>query len=374
MLQDPRVQKVAQQLIHHSLKIKAGDHVLLRFTIDSKPLVKALIAEIYALKAYPHTLIYDDEVKRYLLEAMTPEQAEADLQWQMKLYEQMDASILIIGENNDSELAQIEAQRFSEYSKIMRPASEYVVKNLRWVLLNWPTYAAAQKAGMSLDAYADYVFAVSSVDYQKMATAMAALKNLMEKTDQVRITAPGTDLNFSIKGIPAIPCAGECNIPDGEVFTAPIKTSVQGTIRYNTPCPYRGKVYHDVTFTFEDGKIIEATADDSEGLNAILDTDEGARYIGEFALGVNPLITKPMGDILFDEKITGSFHFTPGAAYEDEADNGNRSSVHWDLVLIQTPEYGGGEIYFDNQLVRRDGRFVLPELEALNPENLLHTT
>lgn len=374
MLQDPRVQKVAQQLVHHSLKIQTGEHVLIRFTVDSKPLVKALIAELYALGAYPHTLIYDDEVKRYLLEGMTADQAKTDLAWQLELYQQMDASILIIGENNDSELAQIEAARFSEYSKIMRPASDYVVKNLRWVLLNWPTYAAAQKAGMSLDAYADYVFAVSSVDYQKMATAMAALKTLMEATDRVRITAPGTDLTFSIKGIPAIPCAGECNIPDGEVFTAPIKESVQGVIRYNTPCPYRGKVYHDVTFTFVDGKIVEATADDSQGLNAILDTDEGARYIGEFAIGVNPLITKPMGDILFDEKITGSFHFTPGAAYEDEADNGNRSSVHWDLVLIQTPEYGGGNIYFDDRLVRQDGRFVVPELEALNPESLLKTT
>lgn len=374
MLQDPRVQKVAQQLVHHSLKIQAGEHVLIRFTVDSKPLVKALIAELYALGAYPHTLIYDDEVKRYLLEGMTADQAKTDLAWQLELYQQMDASILIIGENNDSELAEIEAARFSEYSKIMRPASDYVVKNLRWVLLNWPTYAAAQKAGMSLDAYADYVFAVSSVDYQKMATAMVALKTLMEATDRVRITAPGTDLTFSIKGIPAIPCAGECNIPDGEVFTAPIKESVQGVIRYNTPCPYRGKVYHDVTFTFVDGKIVEATADDSQGLNAILDTDEGARYIGEFAIGVNPLITKPMGDILFDEKITGSFHFTPGAAYEDEADNGNRSSVHWDLVLIQTPEYGGGNIYFDDRLVRQDGRFVVPELEALNPESLLKTT
>ncbi|MGL4971721.1 MAG: aminopeptidase [Culicoidibacterales bacterium] len=374
MLRDPRVTTVAKQLVHHSIRLQAGEHVLIRFTVDSKPLVRAIIEEVYALGAYAHTLMYDDEVKRYLLEGMTKVQAETDLAWQMQMYQQMDASILIIGENNDSELAAIESARFSEYSKTMRPASDYVVKNLRWVLLNWPTYAAAQKAQMSLDAYADYVFAVSSVDYRKMAGAMVALKELMEATDQVRITAPGTDLRFSIKGIPAVPCAGECNIPDGEVFTAPIKNSVQGTIRYNTPCPYRGKVYHDVTFTFKDGKIIEATADDTIGLNAILDTDEGARYIGEFALGVNPLITKPMGDILFDEKITGSFHFTPGAAYEDEADNGNRSSVHWDLVLIQTPEFGGGNIYFDDVLIRENGKFVLDELLALNSENLLKTT
>lgn len=304
---------------------------------------------------------------------MRVEQAEVDVKSQMALYEGMDATILIIAEQNDCEFAEIPASIFSEYSQIMRPASDYVVKQLRWVLLNWPTPAAAQKAGMSLAAYADYVFAVSSVDYAKMSVAMKSLKQLMEQTDRVRITSPGTDLRFSIKDIPAIPCAGECNIPDGEVFTAPVKDSVEGTIRYNTPCPYRGKVFHDVTLTFEAGKIVEATADDTLGLNEILDTDEGARYIGEFAIGVNPLITRPMGDILFDEKITGSLHVTPGAAYEDEADNGNRSSVHWDLVLIQTPEYGGGEIYFDDVLIRRDGRFVLPELESLNPENLQTT-
>ncbi|MGL5295443.1 MAG: aminopeptidase [Culicoidibacterales bacterium] len=373
MLQDPRVIKVAKQLVHQSLKVQRNEHVLVRFSSESKSLVCAIIAELYACGAYAHTQQYDDEVKQALLSGMRVEQAEVDVKSQMALYEGMDATILIIAEQNDCEFAEIPASIFSEYSQIMRPASDYVVKQLRWVLLNWPTPAAAQKAGMSLAAYADYVFAVSSVDYAKMSVAMKSLKQLMEQTDRVRITSPGTDLRFSIKDIPAIPCAGECNIPDGEVFTAPVKDSVEGTIRYNTPCPYRGKVFHDVTLTFEAGKIVEATADDTLGLNEILDTDEGARYIGEFAIGVNPLITRPMGDILFDEKITGSLHVTPGAAYEDEADNGNRSSVHWDLVLIQTPEYGGGEIYFDDVLIRRDGRFVLPELESLNPENLQTT-
>ncbi|TGU85018.1 aminopeptidase, partial [Mesorhizobium sp. M00.F.Ca.ET.186.01.1.1] len=165
-----------------------------------------------------------------------------------------------------------------------------------------------------------------------------------------------------IKGIPAIKCAGEANIPDGEVFTAPVRDSVNGTISYNTPSPYQGFTYDNIKLTFKDGKIIEATANDTTKINEVFDTDEGARYVGEFAIGVNPYIQNPMKDILFDEKIDGSFHFTPGQAYDD-AFNGNKSSIHWDLVMIQRPEWGGGEIWFDDRLIRKDGRFVVPELE-----------
>ena len=199
---------------------------------------------------------------------------------------------------------------------------------------------------------------------------MDNLVELMNRTDKVRIVGKGTDISFSIKDIPAIKCAGEMNIPDGEVYTAPVKDSVNGTIAYNTPTEYQGVTYTDVTLKFENGKIVEATANDNERVNKVFDTDEGARYVGEFAIGVNPFITKAMKNILFDEKIRGSIHFTPGNAYED-ADNGNRSAIHWDLVLIQTEEYGGGEIYFDDVLIRKDGIFVLDELKCLNPENLM---
>jgi aminopeptidase len=203
-----------------------------------------------------------------------------------------------------------------------------------------------------------------------MATAMEPLEKLMESADQVRITGPDTDLTFSIKGLPAIPCAGEMNIPDGEIFTAPVRESVNGIITYNTPAVYQGLTYEGIRLEFKDGKIIKATSsNDTERLNQTLNTDEGARFIGEFSIGVNPYILKPMKDTLFDEKICGSIHFTPGQAYQ-ECDNGNRSAIHWDLVLIQRPEYGGGEIYFDGKLIRKDGRFVLAELEGLNPENL----
>ena len=208
-----------------------------------------------------------------------------------------------------------------------------------------------------------------TLDYAKMSEAMKPLVELMKKTDRVRLVGPGTDLSFSIKGIPVIPCDGKMNIPDGEIFTAPVRESVNGTIRYNTETLYMGTKFSGLEFTFRDGKIVEAKGNPQDRLDAVLDSDEGARYVGEFAIGVNPFVRKPMLDTLFDEKIAGSIHFTPGNSY-DEAPNGNKSQVHWDIVLIQTKEAGGGEIWFDDTLVRKDGLFVLDSLKGLNPESL----
>ena len=227
----------------------------------------------------------------------------------------------------------------------------------------------AQQAGMSTDAFEEFYFNVCNLDYSKMDRAMDALEKRLNSTDKVRIVGPGTDLTFSIKGIGSKKCSGKRNIPDGEIYTAPVKDSVNGVITYNAPSVENGFKFENVSLTFKDGKIIDTTANDNKKLNAILDTDEGSRYVGEFALGVNPYITKPMGDILFDEKISGSIHFTPGCCYDD-CYNGNISALHWDLVLIQTKEYGGGEIYFDGELIRKDGIFVAEDLLVLNPENL----
>ena len=189
----------------------------------------------------------------------------------------------------------------------------------------------------------------------------------MEKTDQVHLKGPGTDLKFSIKGIPAVKCDGHRNIPDGEVYSAPVRDSMNGVIQYNADSMMAGSLFKNIRFEIKNGKIVDATCDgDVKKLNEQLDIDEGARYFGEFALGVNPHVIKPMLDTLFDEKIRGSFHLTPGNAY-DTAPNGNKSALHWDIVCIQTPECGGGEIHFDGKLIRKDGLFVLRGAAGAEP-------
>ena len=261
------------------------------------------------------------------------------------------------------------SDKLNMYYRLTSPTLDYRVNETKWVILRYPNNSMAQLANTSLEAFEDFYFDVCTLDYGKMDHAMDALVDLMNRTDKVQIKGPGTDLTFSIKDIPAIKCAGECNIPDGELYTAPVKDSMNGIVSYNTPSEEQGFTYENIVFEIENGKIVKATSNDNDRINQLLDTDEGARYFGEFALGVNPYILEPMKDTLFDEKICGSFHLTPGASYED-APNGNKSAVHWDLVMIQRPEYGGGEIYFDDVLIRKDGIFTLPELACLNPENL----
>ena len=370
-MKDPRLEKLAKSLLNYSVTAKKGEVVYIAGPIDAKPLILELVKEINNIGAIPRVLITDPDVTRLNMLGMDDARLDKIKEWYTEIYEDAECSIRIGASNNDYSSVDVPQDTLMKFSKTMRPVSDIMIKK-KWVLLVYPTPAQAQKAKMSNEDFYDYIVDVSGVDYSKMNDAFVPLKELMEKTDKVRIVAPGTDLSFRIKGLDAVPCAGECNIPDGEIFTAPIKDSVNGVIQYNTPSPQRGDVYNNVKLTFKDGKIIDASCDggDNDKLNKIFDTDEGARYVGEFAIGVNPLVTKPMGNILFDEKIAGSIHFTPGMCY-DEADNGNKSALHWDLVLIQTPEYGGGEIYFDDVLIRKDGIFVLEELKGLNPENLL---
>lgn len=280
----------------------------------------------------------------------------------------MDAFIQLLGERNVSEYSDIPAGRRQQYRNAFKPVIDEALKK-KWVICNYPTYAYAQLAGMSMEAYADFLFETSSMDYRKMAEAMDALVEMMDRTNNVRIVAPKTDLSFSIKGMPAIKCTGKINLPDGEVFTAPVRDSVNGTITFNTKSTYNGHTFEQISFTFENGKIVKASSSNDHQLMELLDSDEGARFIGEFAIGLNPYINQVMNDVAFDEKINGSIHFALGEAYE-EADNGNKSSIHWDIVLLLKPEFGGGEIYFDDVLVSKDGRFVVPALAGLNPENL----
>ena len=367
---DTRISTLAKNLVNYSCSVQKGEKVLVSYEGECcKPLVLEIIKEIYVAGGLPFSEIRDSTVSRQILLEATEEQANFLNETQLAQMKGMDAFIAIRAGSNTSELSDVPSEKMNMWNRILRPVLEYRVNHTKWVVLRYPNPSMAQLAGMSIEKFEELYFSVCNLDYKKMSVAMNSLVERMNKTDKVKIIGPGTDLTFSIKDIPAIKCDGERNIPDGEVYTAPVKDSINGTLSYNTLSEEHGFTYENIVFEFKDGKIINATANDTTKINELLDTDEGARYIGEFALGVNPYILHPMKDTLFDEKIAGSFHFTPGNAYED-AFNGNTSAIHWDLVNIQREDYGGGEIYFDDELIRKDGIFVTPDLECLNPENL----
>lgn len=369
---DERIKTLAHNLINNAVMAKKGDKVLIHHIGGAtNDLARQLVKEAYKVEAIPFIHYTDARIQRELLLNCTDEQMKILAKNDGDLMSQMDCYIGVRGSDNISENSDVPAAKQSLYETVYQTPVHHDIRvpKTRWCVLRYPNNSMAQLNNQSLDAFEDFYFDVCNLDYSKMGTAMVPLIELMNRTDRIRITGPGTDLSFSIKDIPAIPCAGNMNIPDGEVYTAPVKDSVNGTLTYNTPAVFQGFTYENISFEFKDGKIINATANETKRINQVLNTDEGARYIGEFAIGVNPYILTPMKDTLFDEKIAGSFHFTPGNCY-DEAPNGNKSAIHWDLVCIQRSEYGGGEIYFDDVLIRKDGRFVHPVLEILNPENL----
>ena len=370
-MNDSRFDQLAGVLTGFSTSLARGERVLIDAFDAPEEMVIALIRAARACGALPYVQLNRARVTRELLRGAEEEQFAANAQIELQRMKGMDAYIAVRGSDNIFESSDVPADRMQLVNRLMRPVLNWRVEKTKWVVLRWPTSAMAQQAQMSTEQFEDFYFRVCTLDYGRMRPGMAALVKLMKRTDRVHLTGPGTDLKFSIKGIGAVACGGLRNIPDGEVFSCPVKDSVEGEITYNTASVYQGVEFSGVRLVFKQGRIVEATCSgDNKRLNAIFDSDAGARYVGEFALGFNPHILQPMRDILFDEKIAGSFHFTPGQAYGD-ADNGNRSQVHWDLVSIQRPECGGGEIHFDGKLVRKDGRFVLKSLEKLNPEYLL---
>lgn len=369
-MHDPRFDKLAKLLTAFSTKLKPGDKVLID-SFDIPPqMTVALIRAVRAAKALPFVQTHQARVNREMALGAVEDQFSFIARHELERMKCMDAYIALRGSDNICETSDVPMERMKLVAKKLKPVLDHRVKKTRWCVLRWPTPAMAQQAGMSTEQFEDFFFDVCTLDYARLQPGMRALKALMQKTDCVEIKGPGTDLRFSIKGIPAIMCGGTHNIPDGEVFTCPVRDSVQGHVTFNAPTIYQGVAFDGIRLDFRDGRIVEATSNNSKKLNEILDSDPGARFIGEFSLAFNPYVLHPMRDILFDEKISGSFHFTPGQAYE-QADNGNRSQVHWDMVSIQRAEYGGGTIHFDGKLVRADGRFVPKAIRSLNPDQLL---
>jgi aminopeptidase len=372
-MKDPRFTQLADLLVRHSMRVEHGEKVLIEAFDIPADFTAELIHAVGRAGGQPLVSTYNQQVLRALYRCGSEAQMRFHGQIEKARMEGVQCYAGIRGSHNISEMSDVPKDKMDLYERLWwKPVhSDVRVPKTKWVVLRWPLPSMAQAANMSTEAFEDFYFRVcAGVDYAAMDRAMQPLRELMERTDRVRITGPGTTLDFSIKGIGAVGCSGERNIPDGECFTCPVKDSIEGTIQYNCETLYRGTIFNNIKLTFKQGKVVDAAAGgETAKLNDILDSDPGARYIGEWSLAFNPHILRPMKDILFDEKIAGSFHLTPGQAYE-QADNGNRSQIHWDMVCIQRPEYGGGEIYFDGKLIRKDGLFVLSELAGLNPDHL----
>ena len=371
-MSDPRIARLADLIVNYSIKVGKGEKVLIQNTNPEPEFVKALVRAIHDAGGLAFVALRDKAIERELYLRGSAEQFELQAEFEARRMEAMDAFIGFTSLRNAFAWKDLPPSQMDLYNRNIwkKVHIERRIPHTKWVVLRYPSPAMAQNAGMSESAFEDFYFSVCTMDYARLSRAMDPLVTLMQATDRIRIIGPGTDLGFSIKGLPAIKCDGTMNLPDGEVYTAPVRDSVEGVVSYNTPSEKDGFKFEQVRFEFRGGRIIDARSNDSARMNSMLDIDEGARYLGEFAIGVNPYVTQPMLDTLFDEKIAGSVHITPGNSYDD-CFNGNRSSLHWDLVLRQEKAQGGGEVWFDGRLVRKDGIFVLPELEGLNPSALL---
>jgi aminopeptidase len=370
---DARIDRLAELLIGYSCALKAGEKVLIEAINAPADIVISLIRAAKAAGATPLVSLKDDQVIAELASAYDEAEITLMAACELHVLKQVDAFISIRAVHRADEYSNIPPEQLANVLRhyIQPVHNEYRNQNLRWVALRWPTSLMAERARMSLAAFEKFFFDVCIIDYAEMEAAMDPLAKLMASADKVRIVGPSdTDISFSIQGMPRYKSAGRHNLPDGELLTAPIRDSANGRIRFNVPSVYYGTTFENVCLDFREGKIVKATCNNSERLNEILDQDAGARYLGEFAFGLNPSITSSIGDILFDEKIAGSIHLAPGNSYPN-CNNGNKSAIHWDLILIQKPEWGGGEVFFDGTLVRKNGRFVLPDLAGLNPDRLI---
>ncbi len=372
-MKDERITKLAENLLNYSVELQKGENIYIEVEgNDSLPLLKELIKQATQIGGIPFYYYNDKSLTKEFITNSTQEQMKHFSQFHKDIMEKVDAYISIRGANNPFDLAGIDKSKMENYNKYyMKQVHQDVRLKKRWVVLRYPNDSMSVMAEQSTEQFEDLFFKVCNLDYSKMSKAMDRLVSLMEKTDIVRIIRDDTDISFSIKGLPAIKCDGKFNIPDGEVFTAPVLDSVNGIITFNTPTVYNGTLFSDIELEFNDGKVIKASSGtNTKKLSTILDTDDGARFVGEFSFGVNPFITKPIKDTLFDEKIAGSIHLALGNAY-DICDNGNKSAIHWDIVQIHTAEHGGGKIFFDDVLIRENGLFVPKELaEVLNPDSL----
>ncbi len=353
---DPRVEKLAEILVDYSVGVRKGDVVGIGADIGGAPLAQAVYRRVLQRGGFPRLKVYMPEISRVFFEEASDEQISTLLPIDLDEYKASQCLIRISAPANLAETANVEPEKQSARRRAMKPASDWVMGgNVRWCGCNFPCHALAQKAEMSLSEYEDFVYGATNVDWAALSREQEEIKRLFDGGREVRLIGEGTDLTFSIEGRPGVNCDGHYNMPDGEVFYSPVEDSAEGYVTFSYPAIYMDREVEGVRLTFSRGKVVEArAAKNEEFLLKMLDTDAGARRIGEFGIGTNHGIAKFTRDILFDEKIGGTIHLALGQSYP-EAKGENDSAIHWDMIADLRR---GGEIRVDGRTVQRDGEFL----------------
>lgn len=356
---DERIKKLAEILVDYSTEVKKGDYVYLTTTsFEPYPLIEEIYKKVLQKGAYlfprigfdPNVTI-DSVFLRYACEEQLNHLPEIALEEMRK----MDVTILIGADINTRELSGIKPERIAMRKKAIRPVIDEVINNTKRIVTRYPTNAYAQDAGMSLKDFEDFYYGACLINWKEESRKQDKVKEVFDAGKTVRIIGKETDLTFSIEGRPGIKCDGKRNMPDGEVFYAPVEDSASGVISYSFPAVYLCNEVDGIVLKFKDGKVVEARAEKNEEfLRAMLETDTGSRFIGEFGIGVNYQINQFVRNILFDEKIGGTIHLALGNAYEKSGGK-NRSGIHWDMVKDLRE---GGEIHLDGKVVQKNGLWV----------------
>ncbi|AZR72292.1 hypothetical protein BBF96_02105 [Anoxybacter fermentans] len=356
---DPRIEKLADILVNYSVEVKEGERVLISGSILARPLIEEIVKKVAQAGAEPVTRITLETAGYLFMKYGSEEIIGRTNEVFLDMIKKCDALISINAPENTKYMSTIDPKRLSLHQKALMPISEYVMGgNVRWVGCNFPVPALAQEAEMSLEEYENFVYSATNIDWVENSKYQDKIKAIFDAGKEVRIVGPGTDLTFSIEGREGIKCDGRNNMPDGEIFYAPIENSANGYITYDFPAMRMGKEVSGIRLEFKDGKVVKASATKNEDfLLSSLDTDEGARYIGEFGIGVNYGIQRFTKDILFDEKIGGTIHLALGRAYP-ESGGKNVSAIHWDMIKDLRKD---GKIILDGKVVAENGKFLIED-------------
>ncbi len=361
-------EKYADVLVDYSTNVQKGDIVIIRSEAQAQPLIKAVYEAVLKKGAYPITKLSIEGLSEIYFKTATDEQLEYIDPFIKYEYDHADKFISIDAPYNTKNLTRLPSEKLAKRSSATRPLSDKLLQraaegSLSWVICNFPTNALAQEGKMSLSEYEEFLFNACYLntddpvaEWKKIGEKQQKIADYLNTTSKVRYVGEKTDITFSTAGRKWISCCGLNNFPDGEIFTSPVEDSAEGEIFFDFPQIYRGNEAQNVYLKLEKGKVIEAHADKGEEfLLKMINQDEGARFVGEVAIGTNEMIQDITGNILFDEKIGGAIHMALGASYP-ETGGKNTSGLHWDLIKNMK---NGGKIYADDKLIYENGKFII---------------